>query len=637
MHGDASTDGAASSGLARSRDELLSAGPGTLGLGGTAGGHSGDDAHDQGDDASVGEHSGATPSDEYVNSATASSGSPLRASSSASLSSSTWSGSASRSTLGSGSGSGSSSHSAHRTSPQLSAASRLRAPSPRDSDDTPRAEHPPPLVQRATVVPDGTRGAGEASATAPGPTRESTIKGRDQARRSHLNTTTTGGAEGGASGPASTDESDTLGRRRADTRDTRRDSYFPDVDAHFGAAGSASPSAPTASSPRIKPDLRRRRSSDNEPWPSSARHGPTPPGMGMGMGGLMRSLSPYLGEAVSPLSIDEAGKASPGPLAGAGAGPSSREHGWAERALEQYAATADATGLRIGADDVLTGWEVSTALSPPPGYPMLPSRAVGSQASSAAGSGPGSAESSPRISPSADSEHRGSVASTSSGWSQAPSVGIVGSYSSSGAAPLPGTPMQGHVAPRVMPRNPATDHDTYEGTITIDTNPARYVISAKLDGFRLDDITIAVKSVSPASSSASRSSVSSRMSDSVSGALGVFDTSGNGSQPTFEPRVRSTSRSSMVEGDHAVPPSWMAEMASSSAGRPKHKGGKVLHLLADRWDDNGGCQGAERLSATAEHSNDCPTQPTLSAASPSVSMPTFLAASRPNLTDLICG
>jgi hypothetical protein len=140
----------------------------------------------------------------------------------------------------------------------------------------------------------------------------------------------------------------------------------------------------------------------------------------------------------------------------------------------------------------------------------------------------------------------------------------------------------------------------YEGSITIDTDLKRYLISVKLEGFRVDDMTIAVKSVSPSSSNASRSSISSQASmtsDSASArsfALGrvEHDAAAAASQMgRRDSAVGEGASYSESPGSSYAMSDW-ARGGGPGFDRPvqaKGRPGKVLHLLADRWEDAGGC------------------------------------------------
>lgn len=107
-----------------------------------------------------------------------------------------------------------------------------------------------------------------------------------------------------------------------------------------------------------------------------------------------------------------------------------------------------------------------------------------------------------------------------------------------------------------------------DGKIIIETLPEKYAIGVELEGFSLENITIAVKSVKPRSKQS------------------------QGAQAAAAPHSR---RSSIDEhaaaGRSASPtPSHHSGTSSSAAASMSYpdlpeRMGKVLHLVADRWDD----------------------------------------------------
>jgi len=146
--------------------------------------------------------------------------------------------------------------------------------------------------------------------------------------------------------------------------------------------------------------------------------------------------------------------------------------------------------------------------------------------------------------------------------------------------------------------DPPTDQNDnpYEGSITIDTDLKRYLISVKLEGFRVDDMTIAVKSVSPSSSNASRSSISSQASMTSDSASARSFALGRVEQDAAAAASQMGRRGSVVGegGSYSESPGSSYAMSDWARGggpgfdRPvqaKGRPGKVLHLLADRWDD----------------------------------------------------
>ncbi len=384
-------------------------------------------------------------------------------------------------------------------------------------------------------------------------------------------------------------------------RSTSRDSYFPSLDEIDTPSCSESsgdstvmesrrPSAPTDSEisplstepenggidvnlPGKKQKHQQRKLSDNEPWPSSSRHGPTP----LGFGGLGRLA------ALSPADVGGENAILSSNSSGTGMSMmNNNSASWADKTLKEYS-----YATHEDADTFASGCEVSIPLSPPAGYPVM-GRPIGGHGGASVtqrtsgsgwGSSPSSGNASPVTSPSVDGGPgpRGSASSSysaSSGISE-PRLSI-GSLSSGFSFDPSGIPPD--TPPEVL-SEPIHNQgpNTFEGTITIDTNPKRYLISAKLEGFRVEDITIAVKSVS----TASRSSVSSQtsvLSDAGSTRSAVSSRSLDRGKTAF-----AAARGSIPEeGD---PLQGIAGLASSEV--PRAKAGKVLHLLADRWDDSG--------------------------------------------------
>lgn len=143
-----------------------------------------------------------------------------------------------------------------------------------------------------------------------------------------------------------------------------------------------------------------------------------------------------------------------------------------------------------------------------------------------------------------------------------------------------------------------TQPTPYEGSITIDTNPQRYLISAQLDGFRVEDITIAVKSVSPSSSASGGGGSqagrrSSTMSDTASVRSFASGSSG-GSRIGLDAIVEGSQQVSRSGDDYAagagVLSSPVMSLKTALGQGPPRRGrseGKVVHLVADRWGDAG--------------------------------------------------
>jgi hypothetical protein len=111
----------------------------------------------------------------------------------------------------------------------------------------------------------------------------------------------------------------------------------------------------------------------------------------------------------------------------------------------------------------------------------------------------------------------------------------------------------------------------FEGKITIDTGHDRYIISVdEMVGFSLENITIAVKSMNRSSSGSS----------SVPRMPFVHQQSGDATSIHSQSSVRSTS--SFPGLDRATVPRTASPDVVSE--------GKVLHLIADRWEDSGELQ-----------------------------------------------
>ena len=123
-------------------------------------------------------------------------------------------------------------------------------------------------------------------------------------------------------------------------------------------------------------------------------------------------------------------------------------------------------------------------------------------------------------------------------------------------------------SPRVNIDSEVQGSSPFEGKITIDTSPDRYVISVgEMAGFSLENITIAVKSINRSSSSSS----------SVPRAGLVHSHSSDASSIHSQSSARS---SVSFHGDdkHTVQRTSSPDVVNE---------GKVLHLIADRWEDSG--------------------------------------------------
>ena len=328
------------------------------------------------------------------------------------------------------------------------------------------------------------------------------------------------------------------------------------------------------------------------PWPSSARHGDTPLGLEHEMTKSSRANS--LRERMNSMgSIEEKHLSS----------PRSRRDSMDRRSSSEILTDEDEV-LQAG-----TGCTISNPLAPPPGYPLY-SPQIGSdlsdrpwlRTSSYAGS---SANNSP---PSVARSHSssqalpvqqsrtpygqyfgflpGGVHSASQGSSASSSgpesdlqrrlhnrfevtdkgLHVDSSSPASGSSPHNGPSPSD--SPRVNIDSEVQGSSPFEGKITIDTSPDRYVISVgEMAGFSLENITIAVKSINRSSSSSSSVPRAGLVHSHSSDASSIHSQSSARSSVSFHGADKHT-------------------VQRTSSPDVVHEG-KVLHLIADRWEDSG--------------------------------------------------
>jgi hypothetical protein len=333
------------------------------------------------------------------------------------------------------------------------------------------------------------------------------------------------------------------------------------------------------------------------PWPSSARHGDTPLGLEHEM--VKSSRANSLRERMNSMgSIEE--KHARSPFA-------SRRNSVDRRS---------SSDIQTDEDEVLqagTGCAISNPLAPPPGYPLY-SPSIGSEpsdrpwmrSSSYAGS---SANSSP---PLIDRFHSATEAlpvnqSAKGPYGQYFGFLPTGSQSQSQGSSASGSGTESELQRRLYSRfetagrglhidnstptsgsssislhnvpspndSPRLNTDTegqesspFEGKITIDTSPDRYVISVgEMVGFSLENITIAVKSINRSSSTSSSVPRTGLVHSHSSDASSVHSHSSARSNASFHGVEK-------LPIQRTASPDIVAE-------------GKVLHLIADRWEDSG--------------------------------------------------
>lgn len=326
---------------------------------------------------------------------------------------------------------------------------------------------------------------------------------------------------------------------------------------------------------------------DDTPWPSSSRHGDTPLGQETNLGIKSPEQADHRGRMGSLGSIDEDSVSSSSRSA------SIDRVSWHEGSIHDEVPHED------------TGFAVSDPLPPPAGYPLpphvgysLPSPSLSSRPtwkrpesyesvrdSPHSGGGPLSPFDDtpcfPPASPNINNPYAaqdipssfgtrgiptgsGSVSevrlprlstSVSSVTSNTIDSPMGSSSCSSSIHSMSGSGFEAFCQPDVEPTLPGTT--PFEGRVTVDTEPDCYRISILMEGFSLSDITIAVKSVSRSSSSAG-------------GTRGFSTSDANSVQSASS--VQSTGSPLPREGQHT-------HKQASTSGR------KVLHIIADRWED----------------------------------------------------
>ena len=333
------------------------------------------------------------------------------------------------------------------------------------------------------------------------------------------------------------------------------------------------------------------------PWPSSARHGDTPLGLEHEM--IKSSRASSVRERMSSMgSVQEHGRS---PF-------QSRKNSLDRRSSSEILTDEDEV-LQAG-----TGCAISIPLAPPPGYPLYspsigsdmserPWMRSGSYASSSANASPPTGvhpavvslqslhqhvEKAPYghyFAPSGSTEtHTMSRDSSTSGsgldgdWASKvadrfePSAqGLTMSRSTSNSCCSSIASASGLVAsdtPHLHADAGPDGSSPFEGKITIDTGHDRYVIAVgEMVGFSLENITIAVKNINRSSSSSS----------SAPRLPFAHQKSGDATSIHSQSSVKSTS--SLQGLDRAAVPRTASPDVVSE--------GKVLHLIADRWEDSG--------------------------------------------------
>jgi hypothetical protein len=324
------------------------------------------------------------------------------------------------------------------------------------------------------------------------------------------------------------------------------------------------------------------------PWPSSARHGDTPLGLEHEM--IKSSRASSIRERMSSMgSVQEHGRS---PF-------QSRKNSLDRRSSSEILTDEDEV-LQAG-----TGCAISIPLAPPPGYPLY-SPSIGSDMSERPWLRPGSyASSSANASPptgvnpavtSLQPLHQhidkapyghyfapsGPIETHTSGldgdWARKvadgfePSAqGLAMSRSTSNSCCSSITSASGMGAsdsPHLHADSGPDGSSPFEGKITIDTGHDRYIISVgEMAGFSLENITIAVKNINRSSSSSS----------SAPRLPFAHQKSGDATSIHSQSSVRSTSSFPGLDRA-AVPRTASPDVVSE---------GKVLHLIADRWEDSG--------------------------------------------------
>ena len=333
------------------------------------------------------------------------------------------------------------------------------------------------------------------------------------------------------------------------------------------------------------------------PWPSSARHGDTP--LGLEHEVIKTSRASSIRERMSSMgSVREHGRS-----------PFQSRKNSLDRKSSSEMLTDEDEVLQAG-----TGCAISIPLAPPPGYPLY-SPSIGSDVSERPWMRPSSyASSSANASPptgiyptvaslqplhqhidkapyghyfassgpieslamSRDSSTSGS--GVDGDWArkvadgfEPSSHGLTMSRSTSNSCCSSITSASGMGATDSphLHADPGSDGSSpFEGKITIDTGHDRYIISVgEMAGFSLENITIAVKNINRSSSS---SSSAPRMPF-------AHQKSGDTTSIHSQSSVRSTS--SFQGLDRAAAPRTASPDVVSE--------GKVLHLIADRWEDSG--------------------------------------------------
>lgn len=506
------------------------------------------------------------------------------------------------------------------------------------SDLTPRAEHPPnysPKSMAETVTSPTNRRETRASAdqdedeTNPSAasSRNGTIKRkRDTTVRQSLllnrGDHSTGKAQESSDRKSSGyfPDVDELKRKAKQQRNAEKAKRKSDALARRARASALATFAtsPRASSPFTSPTEQRSLSwqtrdgseiespSDSEnsgtdemdtPWPSSARHGDTPLGLEHEI--AKSSRASLLKERMNSMgSIEEKHSGSPF---------GSRRNSIDRRSSLEILTDEDEV-LQAG-----TGCAISNPLAPPPGYPLYspqigsdtsdkPWPRTSSYAGSSANNSPPSvarSHSSSQALPVKKSEHTpygqyfGFLPAGSQPTSQGSSASGSGpesdlqkrlysrfETSSKGLAIDAPSPVSGSlgISPRSGPSpsdSPRINNDSdgqgsspFEGKITIDTSPDRYVILVgEMAGFSLENITIAVKSINRSSSSSSSAPRAGLVHSQSSDASSIHSHSSTRSSVSFHGLDKRNI-------PRAASPDVLVE-------------GKVLHLIADRWEDSG--------------------------------------------------